>query len=236
MQKAFELRPELIPPRGSEIVGTHDDGRIIYEIKNYMDPRAIKKEPILDGDGKPMYKKNPTTAEPMYPLFKAVAVYRDIRFVLERSIRGHVRIQEHFEASPEEKAAIQASQDREVFGKDLAGEAVARGISAADLLDRLSGGMIPARKEDLVPEGAAYPYERGAGWWILSDGTKFRGKKVAAERMEEALQDDVMESPGEREAEILAGVEITVPEGEGAVSEGAKSDSDSYRMPDEPGE
>lgn len=35
-----------------------------------------------------------------------------------------------------------------------------------------------------VPEGAGFPYSKGGGWYILSDGSQIHGKKKATEAQE----------------------------------------------------
>ncbi len=228
MKKAFQIRSELIPPRGAKAVGTHTDGRVIYEMYDVLDPRPTEKVPILDPlTGKEMWKKNQATGEPMYPLMRAVAVRRDKRFVLERDGNGQVAMQEGFEPTDEELAEVQAARQREIFAADLASEAVNRGLNAADVLDLLAGGKkVPAN----VPgPDTIYPYEKGGGHWILSDGSKFRGTRTAAETAELLLEDDVMPAPqeeDERAAAILEGVEITIPKEEilAAAAEGSNYD------------
>jgi len=229
VKKPFKIRSELIPPRGAKAVGTHTDGRVIYEMKDRLDPRATKKTPLLDPTtGDPMWKKNPATGEPMYPLLRAIAVRRDYRFVLERTGRGGVSLQENFEPSKKEVASMRAAREREVFGVDLAHEAVSRGLSAADMLDMLSGGKkIPSPNQP--PPDVQYPWDRKGGHWTLSDGSKFRGSRAAAEDAEALIDPSVMPPPqpetGPDAAAILDGVEITIPPEEIGAAAGANFDN-----------
>jgi hypothetical protein len=230
VRKAHKIRSELIPPRGAKAVGTHTDGRVIYEMKDQLDPRMTEKVPVLDPTtGEEMWKKNPSTGEPMYPLMRAVAVYRDMRFVLERDGRGQVARQEGFEPTAEELAQMKSARDREVFAEDLAQEAVSRGLNAGAVLDMLSGGKkIPDPNQP--PPDAQYPWDKKGGHWVLSDGSKFRGTRAAAEDAEYDLDPDTMEvtrpDDGPDAAAILEGVEITVPVEEvGVGAEGPNFDT-----------
>ena len=233
MRAAFKIKSELIPPRGSIPQGAHTDGRVIYLLKNRLDPRMTKKEPVIGPDGKPMYKKHPTTGEAQYPIMRAVAVYRDFRFVLDRNGRGQVSLQENFEPSKEELKKMQEARDRDVFAEDLAQEAVNRGLSASDVLDLLAGGKkVPSGP----PPDVQYPWDRKGGHWLLSDGSKFRGSRVAAEEAEAALDENVMPppqpEPDDIAADILEGVEVTIPTAEILAGAAAKVKGfDSQPMP-----
>ena len=100
-----ELRPELIPPREAKPVGIHSDGRTIYEMEKYdIEASVQNKTPVLDPDTKnPKWRKHPTTGEKLYPVMQSNPVFSLVRFVLERSPRGHVRMDQNFEGTAEER-------------------------------------------------------------------------------------------------------------------------------------
>ncbi len=197
LAKIRRLKPELIPPRDAKPVGVHTDGRVIYEMQR-LDLQATASNKVPEKDpltGEDAWVKHPTTGEPLYKKMRAQPVYYMSRFVLEGSPAGKVTMNEHFEVTPEEAAADQAARDRQAFGDRLAEIAVERGLSPDDLVTRIIDGLsapvlsesLQEPSEDLPP--TEFPYHQGAGYWLLSNGERIRGKRAVAEEAENALQE-----------------------------------------------
>ena len=179
-----ELRPELIPPREAKPVGIHSDGRTIYEMEKYdIEASVQNKTPVLDPDtGDPKWRKHPTTGEKLYPVMQANPVFSTVRFVLERSPRGHVRMDQNFEGTAEERTRDAKAQKAKDFVKELSELAADRGVDPEAVIDK----VIEEAKGEPV-EAIPYPHHKGGGHWVLSNGTTKRGNREEAELAEAIL-------------------------------------------------
>jgi len=182
-----ELRPELIPPREAKAVGIHTDGRTIYEMEKFdVEATTANKTQVIDSDGEPQWRKHPTTGEKLYPVMSTESVFYTSRFVLERSPRGHVRMDENFESTPESLARDAKAQKSREFSDKLAELAIERGVDPEAVIEKVmeeAGG----EPEEAIP----YPQHRGGGHWLLSNGTSHRGSKEDAQIAEAVLHVEV---------------------------------------------
>ena len=188
-----ELRPELIPPRESKAVGIHSDGRTIYEMEKFdIKGTVANKKQVMDHDGNPRWRMHPTTGEKLYPVMFSAPVFYTSRFVLERSPRGHVRMDENFEGTPESVARDAKAKKVAEFSEKLAELATERGVDPAAVIDKVieeAGG----EPEEAIP----YPQHKGGGHWLLSNGTSHRGNREDADIAEAVLH---VEAPAEEAA------------------------------------
>ena len=184
-----QLRPELIPPRESTAVGVHSDGRTIYEMEKFdIEATTANKTQVMDPDGEPQWRKHPTTGEKLYPVMTTKPVYRTIKFVLERSPRGHVRIVENFEGTVEERDRDSKKKKAAEFSEKLAELATERGIDPEAVLQKVMEEAA-GEPEEAIP----YPQHKGGGHWLLSNGTTHRGNKEEAQIAEAVLHMEVPE-------------------------------------------
>ena len=179
-----QLRPELIPPREASPVGIHSDGRTIYEMDKFdVEATVANKKPAIDPDtGKAQWRKHPTTGEKLYPVMTTEAVYSTVRFVLERSPRGHVRMDQNFEGTAEEKALDAKKRKANEFSEKLADLAAERGVDPEDVLAK-----VMEESEGDPEEAIPYPQHKGGGHWLLSNGMTHRGSKEDAQVAEAVL-------------------------------------------------
>ena len=188
-----ELRPELIPPRESKAVGIHSDGRTIYEMDKFdIEATVANKKQVMDPDGEPHWRKHPTTGEKLYPVMSNKPIFSTVRFVLERSPRGHVRMDEHFEGSAEDRARDEKKKKVTEFSDRLAELAAERGVDPEAVIEK---GIEEAGGEP--EEAIPYPQHKGGGHWLLSNGTSQRGNRQEAELAEATLH---IEAPTEEAA------------------------------------
>src|SRR5690606_31486750 len=89
-----------IPPAGAKQVGTHTDGRAIYE----MEVRVKDGIQAAVRDGKEVWVKNPATGEPLRQVYETVYKVERKRFVIEQMPNGTNFLNFHFEESAEVKA------------------------------------------------------------------------------------------------------------------------------------
>jgi hypothetical protein len=182
-----ELRPELIPPRESKAVGIHTDGRTIYEMEKFdIEATVASKKQVMDPDGEPQWRKHPTTGEKLYPVMSSQPVFSTVRFVLDRSPRGHVRMDENFEGTPESIARDTKAKKVREFSDKLAELATERGVDPEAVIEKVieeAGG----EPEEAIP----YPQHKGGGHWLLSNGTSHRGSKEDAHIAEAVLHVEV---------------------------------------------
>lgn len=194
------IKADLIPPKCgkthelAEPVGHTADGRTIYH-RWVLDRDKYKKNrvPVMNGEtGEPIFRKYADGS--VYPVMRSEPIFREQRFVLERHDGGHVYVVEHFEATPEERAADRAKRDRNEFLEKLADQATTQGLSVDQLVGAVlkNAGVDPV--EDTMEEEAVgaveapeFPVHRGGGNYVLSDGSKFKGNREQAEAAEEAL-------------------------------------------------
>ena len=183
-----KLRPALIPPREARPVGVHDDGRTIYEMEKFdLEATVANKRQAIDPEtSEPMYRKHPTTGEKLYPVMVTESVFSTVRFVLERSPRGHVRMDQNFEGTPEEKAADTKKQKASDFSEKLAQLAAERGVDPEAVIEK-----VMEEAEGEPQEALPYPQHRGGGHWLLSNGTSHRGSREDAEIAEAILHIEV---------------------------------------------
>jgi len=182
-----KLRPELIPPRESHPIGVHTDGRTIYEMEKFdIEATTANKKQVLDPDGKPQWRKHPTTGEKLYPVMVSTPVYRTVKFVLDRSPRGHVRMDEHFEGTAESRTRDAKKKKATDFSDRLAELAAESGVNAEDVLAKVIEEA-KGKPEEAIP----YPQHKGGGHWLLSNGTSHRGSKEDAQIAEAVLHVEV---------------------------------------------
>jgi hypothetical protein len=128
------LDPKPIPPQGSKIVGQHEDGRPIYELREKTQiGKRIKKV-----NGEEVWKKHQTTGEPMYPVYERIMGEKVRVFVLEPQHNGNVLINENFQQNAEDKAREEERNRIAAFQSELAAAAIKRGLSAEDVLEQLA--------------------------------------------------------------------------------------------------
>jgi len=158
-----------------------------------LEATVASKTQVTDPDtGDPMWRKHPTTGEKLYPVMTTEAVFSTVRFVLERSPRGHVRMDQNFEGTPEEKARDTKKQKANDFSDKLAQLAAERGVDPEALIDKV---MEEAGGDPI--EAIPYPQHKGGGHWLLSNGTSHRGNRQEAELAEATLH---IEAPTEEAA------------------------------------
>lgn len=194
-------------PRGARPTGemtAHGDP--IWEVEELVIVRDGNgrpvKDPVLDPEGKPRWRKHPTTGEALYPIERIRQEKQMRRFVLhiERNERGvamgSVTKQYHFEPDPEEKERVARAARVREFQDSLAERAVERGVGVDELLDQLTGARNPPGPAE---EDASYPKMRGVGKWALSAEHEaryeageiklFQGTKAAAQEAAAKLRD-----------------------------------------------
>lgn len=128
------LDPKPVPPEGSVIIGQHTDGRPIYELRE----RAVvgKKPKVINGEEQ--WRKHRTTGEKMHPINERIWGEKVRVFVLEPCKNGNVIINTNFRNSPEDEKRIQRKRQVEEFHAQLAEQAIERGLTPEDVLDKLT--------------------------------------------------------------------------------------------------
>lgn len=127
--------PELIPPAGAKAVGVDDSTqKIIYEM-NVLDVQAMMagKTQKLDYEGRPVFRKHPTTGEPMNAILvlPSEPIMRKKRFILNSTDSLKVKMIEGWEDTPAEVADRDRRAQEAAFSSDLSAEAVRRGFTTA---------------------------------------------------------------------------------------------------------
>ena len=158
---------QLVPPRDAEPVGFVESGdfkgRVIYE-QETLDVAATKASKVIKTDpitGEEVWAKHPTTGEKQYPKFKTTPVFRRRRFILvANDIARTVKMIENFEMSAEERAELAERNKRETFLSELINGAVARGMTADELLTEVTGKAAAALE---LPEDAVEIDDETAG-------------------------------------------------------------------------
>ena len=184
--KNYELKPDLVPPRGAVPSGVHTDGRTIFKLERYSLSKSLAtKRQKLDEKGKPEFKKHPTTGEKVYPIMVRDAVTEEIEFVLQRSPRGKVSLLQDFREREEDVVIREARVRTDAFNTELTRLAVERGVSPESVINTIMQ-QTDANAEAALP----YPHHRGGGHWRLSNNTTVRGTKEEAEVAEAVLHVD----------------------------------------------
>ena len=195
------VRPDLVPARDARPIGTHSDGRMIFEAERRdMEATKNNKVPVLDALGNPVFRKDANGQE--YPVMRAQPVMKTVQFVLERSPSGKVREVYNFKQTQDEKVADAAKVMQKEFASQLAREATRRGMTAEDMIGRL---LEPLEGAEVSAERAKYPIHRHGPHWILSNGENFQGNKKAAMHAEALVAGVVFaENADEGEEELVA--------------------------------
>lgn len=148
-QQMPKLDSKLIAPRGARAVGIFRDAedggqdKIIYEMV-VQDIPAMKasKRQVMTAEGRALYRNEhrPENAYPVYEIPELI--WREKRFILRAPGNGNVKMVEHFETTPEERAEAERRRQTKGFVEDFAHEAVRRGYpSARAMLDELFGAL-----------------------------------------------------------------------------------------------
>lgn len=205
------LRPPVVPPRDpktgqrAKVVGVTEDGDTIYvsHLPDHGRRREARAEKNENGD--PKYQRVGPDGElvfrkdvngEVYPVIDVPPFWKEEKFILVSSPRGHVRKRPFREPSEAEKAEAQAREYADQFLDRVKERAIQQGVTPEELVDRLLGGdgapaaveAVPEAEDDddfqSLPSGTEFPHHKGGGNWYLSDGSSFRGKKedaIAAE-------------------------------------------------------
>lgn len=203
LQRIKGVDPKLVPPPGSEPIGTHTDGRTIWRLRKY-DPTASakNKKVVTDDEGNELWVMDKRTGEKIKRRMRVVPVYREIEFILEPTPQGHVYINEHFRESEEQRANRAQREAIDEASEQFAERLVASGVTVDEFFERLGFKAKEARAEqaeegeqgpptpDLSdPDFTPWPLVMSSpGRWSLPpDGEEtFQGKKVeAAEHIRE---------------------------------------------------
>jgi hypothetical protein len=133
--------PSLVPPRGSKPIGIDESsGKVIYTME-MLDVQAMKaaKRQRVDSNGRPVFKKHPTTGEEIYPILEMPKpIFRTKRFVLHATASQKVKMIEGFEETVAEISERTNRKRVANFAHDLANEAVRRGFAnASEMMDEL---------------------------------------------------------------------------------------------------
>lgn len=173
------------PGKGEKLVDHTPDGRPIYE-------RTIdkgKSVPLLDSEGKEIWVKHPTTAEPLYPRRKVIPNPTTERFVPVDGGNGNITREPW---TPESEAEVRLREEvrrAKEFQDELSLDAVRQGVSVSEII-AVAKALREARNtpdSDEPESDGEYPRSVGSGgWYLLSNGEKIRGRE-AAEAAEAAL-------------------------------------------------
>lgn len=150
---------ELIPPRDAQLegvfrqAGSVHNNRIIY-FETTLDIAATKASARVktDKNGNEVWKRNPSSGEPMYPILVKTPVMQTRRFVLWPDNRNrHVKKVYHFEPTAEELKAIAQKEAEQAFFRDFVEEAARNGLTAAQVIAAIKADIKgPEEADDQV--------------------------------------------------------------------------------------
>jgi hypothetical protein len=186
----------IAPPVGSKVAGITPDGKQLYELET----QRVRAVPRIDPKtGERVFAKHPTTAEPLYGKNVPERYVQKRLFIMEDQGNGNAGPQAYHQPSPEELAKEQRSLKVKAMEGKLAEALVDLGVdSVEDLARRLTGANGAPQTITAAPDATqsndqdkqkveitlGIPEHQGAGWWVLSNGEKFRGSEKAAEDRE----------------------------------------------------
>lgn len=150
---------ELKPPREAEVEGVFKmpgsvhHNRIIYS-EVVLDAEATRKTAKVktDKQGNEVWKRNPVSGEPIYPIITKQEVFVRRRYVLFADNRNrHVKRVYHFEPTLEELAEIKQREAETTFFRDFVAEAAKAGLTAAQVIARIKADILgPGEHADQV--------------------------------------------------------------------------------------
>lgn len=148
--KMEEIKPELIPPDGAELTGevftkTNGETRLVYTMMCH-NPNPTRKP--VKVNGVEVRRDSPNPNIPGKVIMQLVDPLIERELILEPTPNGSVVSHFLFRPSPEEISARAIRAAENVAIGDLARGLAQRGLTAADLLDRVVG---PAPEVD-TPE------------------------------------------------------------------------------------
>lgn len=195
------------PPRDAVAFGVTPDGKQLFK----RTLRRAKGVPKIDPKtGEQEWAKNPQNGEPLYKKNRP-EIYTDDRiFYMEDQGNGNVAMVQWVPPSQKEVEEAEFRGKVTAMKDQLAETLVRRGVSVDDLLNSLVNGTPlqaaalpiqssePQGEAEIVPEQAEIKLgvaeHLGAGWWMLSNGTKFRGSKEDAEEQEQRIYEAKLEA------------------------------------------
>ena len=221
-----QIKSDLIPPTdpqtgesslptGEVFRDAHGESHIVY-VGHFVDLDATasfeNRKPVINPeDGKQLTRK---AAEGPYKVWHRGTVFVEEEFILERG-PAEVRISRNFRPSETEVEQAEEAKLVQDFEKGLAKQAVKRGLTPGQLVDRIMGTL----KSDPEPEttvptsspspGAGEPeiIDLGSGWHNVKVDGELMSKKSLRIRDAEDLADKfrVPAGVGVEEEETEAG-------------------------------
>ena len=152
---------ELIPPVNADVEGVFRaegrfKGRIIYT-SQVIDAAATKKSARIktDKDGNDIWKRHPSTGEPQYPKMVKDIIMRTKRYILVgNDVARTVKMVENFEPTAQELEDIKTREAEADFMKMFVTEAVANGLTAAQVVQRIKADALePGEDAELQHKG-----------------------------------------------------------------------------------
>lgn len=165
----------------SVAVMTLPNGKVVWKRKLIR----AKHEPELGADGKQVWALHPTTAQPLYKRYIRRRAERDQMFTMESDGHMNIYTQDYYPPSPEEQERAEralAMQQKQAAFFDALGRSNISPEGMDSLIAVLAGQGDEEVEAPEFPKKAA-----GVGQWLLSDGSKFKGKKAEAEAAEAAI-------------------------------------------------
>ena len=128
---------------GETFIDAKGESHIVYRM-HFIDLEATmssaNRKPVIDPDtGKQQHRKNSDTGD-SYPVWHRPPVFVEEEFILERA-SAEIRIQRNFRPSEDELATRRNAQLVASFEKTLATEAVKRGLTPEELVNRIMGSL-----------------------------------------------------------------------------------------------
>jgi hypothetical protein len=205
LPKIKPLIVDVEPPEGAVIVGRTPDGRPIYKRSRMMaGPASVKK----DRDGNDVMKKHPTTGEPAYTIMtRGPAVMETMLIVPNQQGNGNLSWEEWHMPTEEELAAERRNRAIESAKNELAAEIVDSGLTVRQFVEEIARRRVESAATPSAPAAEApvaapapenvpvvygFPIHKHGNVWQLSDGSEFKGKKVDAQKADEALRTEAV--------------------------------------------
>ena len=163
--------------------GHTPDGKQLYRWLRKRH-RAV---PLLDEDGNQIFKRHPSSGEPVVAVNKPEPYEEDLLFYIDDDGQWNKNMV-FYQPPTAEQLAEEERKRRQQRGMERLMEALgAADVDPGELIDEI---MARKAAPEAEPE-EQYPVMYGPGLWRLSDGSTMRGKKDEAEDAEARLHADI---------------------------------------------
>lgn len=192
LAKIQPLHAEKIPPTGAVAAGVSEHGKQLYRLSR----RRSRAIPDVNDDGEQKYRRNLTTGEKLYPLYRPEIYTEELLFWLESDGQGNIYMTPYLPPTAEQLAERERNSRIAAMRDEISAALVDAGISPQELIvaalaarareqehmaevvreeEEAELVALEEEKPTFLADFSEYPKNVGPGIWDLSDGTRIGG-------------------------------------------------------------